>query len=235
MPMPRKGYTFIIICYIIAAFILPNLLTPLFSNFFRFKPQTVALLIDFFSYWMLTIIIIVLMRRPLIREFKKLKLKKYLSPKVLAGLLLGFILLFLGSVAVRIFLPGASHDSVNQQAVRTLVNIYPIPLFFVTVFYGPLVEEIVFRFILMNTLKTSNWIKILTSGILFGLIHVIGTDQLSFVVFYGIIGIIYAYIYDLTKNIWLVISIHALQNFIAFAGSFLVDWIHYFWLYYLLF
>ena len=106
--------------------------------------------------------------------------------------------------------------STNEQNVRTLIKYYPIYMTFSSVIYAPIVEELIFRKT-VRKLFNNGIIFVLMSGILFGLVHVIGTgnesiNELLMGIPYIIIGIDIAYIYYKTDNIYTTITLHMIHN-----------------------
>ena len=105
----------------------------------------------------------------------------------------------------------------NEELVRDSINIAPIYMLFSCAIVAPILEEMTFRTAL-NGLIRNKWIFILTSGLIFGLLHVIGnssklTDYL-YIIPYSSMGIAFAYLLTRTKNITLPILIHMTHNFI---------------------
>ncbi|OBR92590.1 MULTISPECIES: CPBP family intramembrane glutamic endopeptidase [Clostridium] len=90
-------------------------------------------------------------------------------------------------------------------------------------FIAPVVEELIFRGVVLNRLKAKIGVMkaVVLSSILFGAIHY-EVGMISAVVF----GICMSLIYLKTKNIFVTISIHVINNFIVFVlqiVSFFID------------
>ncbi|AWI05417.1 CPBP family intramembrane glutamic endopeptidase [Clostridium drakei] len=90
-------------------------------------------------------------------------------------------------------------------------------------FIAPIVEELIFRGVILNRLKIKMGIKkaVIISSILFGMIHY-ELGILSAIVF----GICMSLIYLKTKNIFVTIAIHIINNFMIFVVQiiyFLID------------
>lgn len=97
--------------------------------------------------------------------------------------------------------------------------------FIYIVFLLPIFEELFFRRIIFKSLLkkySSFWLAILVSSILFSLIHLSFTSILPKLIF----GIIAAYIYYKTNNIWYSITFHILSNFLWFL-TFIISPKHY--------
>ncbi|WP_281672562.1 CPBP family intramembrane glutamic endopeptidase [Pseudoramibacter alactolyticus] len=79
---------------------------------------------------------------------------------------------------------------------------------------GPIVEELIFRGLIFGCLrqlfKTPVW-PVLISAALFGIWH----ENAVQAAFAGILGVIFAVVYDQTGCLWINIAIHMLNNFFA--------------------
>ncbi|WPC39435.1 type II CAAX endopeptidase family protein [Clostridium sp. JS66] len=90
-------------------------------------------------------------------------------------------------------------------------------------FIAPIVEELIFRGVILNRLKIKIGVKkaIIVSSILFGMIHY-ELGILSAIIF----GVCMSLIYLKTRNIFATITIHIINNFMIFfvqVISFLID------------
>lgn len=106
--------------------------------------------------------------------------------------------------------------STNEQNVRTLIKYYPLYMSFSSVMYAPIVEELIFRKSIKN-LFNDNVLFVLMSGLIFGLIHVVGTGnegikEILMGIPYIIMGLDFAYIYAKTKNIFTTMTLHSIHN-----------------------
>lgn len=81
---------------------------------------------------------------------------------------------------------------------------------------APIVEEILFRGVLLRGLLQSKFTKplyaILISSIIFGLVHMNPWQFIGA----GFLGAIFGYVYYQTKSLWLCIFLHVLNNSISF-------------------
>lgn len=107
--------------------------------------------------------------------------------------------------------------SSNEQTIRSLIKFYPVYMIFSSVIYAPIVEELIFRKSIRKIFD-DKIIFILTSGFLFGLVHVIGSssssNELLMGIPYMIMGIDLAYIYYKSDNIYTTMFIHSMHNFV---------------------
>lgn len=122
------------------------------------------------------------------------------------------------SIVVQFFLP--NDPSVNQQTATDLTLTQPLFSFFATVIFAPLTEELIFRGMLARYLfpKQDNskqtLIFLLVSSALFALIHFPGDVQQFFV--YFSLGFSLGLAYISRKGLVYSISLHALNNLVAF-------------------
>lgn len=141
--------------------------------------------------------------------FKDIKgyLKKYIK--------YWFILLILMYISNFIIFLFHNNIAKNEEAVRSLINSYPIYTFILSVILAPIMEELIFRKT-FKKLFTSDILYIIMSGLAFGTMHVISDFSslmdLLYIIPYSIPGFIFAYIFIKSKNIFVPISIHFIHN-----------------------
>lgn len=108
----------------------------------------------------------------------------------------------------------------NEEAVRNYIDTLPLFMIFNTVIYAPIVEELTFRKSIRDAIS-NKWVYVITSGLIFGLLHITGyitsVYDLVYLIPYGALGISFALLYYKTNNIWSTISMHAMHNFLAVA------------------
>lgn len=121
-------------------------------------------------------------------------------------------------VAVPIVLINNGNTSTNQQMLNSMFKKLPILMLLLSTLYAPFAEECIFRLSLSKLLKNKT-LFIIISGFLFGALHVVDkftsfTDFL-YIFQYAALGICLAKAYADTKNIFVSISMHFIQNFLA--------------------
>ena len=190
-----------------------NLLTMFGINYNNLNSwiKTIYLIIYEIS---LTLLIIYIYRKDIIPNFKDFVknnisyFKKYIKYWFI---MLGLMIL---SNALIIFLT-PSNMAGNQEAIMENLKVAPVYTFFMTVFIAPVLEELIFR-LSIRKIFTSNILFIITSGIVFGGMHIVGSYKslidLLYLIPYSIPGFIFAYIYTKTKNVFVPISIHFIHN-----------------------
>ncbi|KRM69738.1 CPBP family intramembrane glutamic endopeptidase [Apilactobacillus ozensis] len=112
--------------------------------------------------------------------------------------------------------------SSNQQAINEMLNrnhLTLILMLFGLIILSPILEELVFRGILMDSVfqPGAKWLPIVISGALFGLAHSPGFN-IFFILTYFEMGFFMAYVYRKTGNIKANITMHMLNNLISSIG-----------------
>ena len=171
-------------------------------------------------------LITVLVAVIILRKFIKRQWKDFMNNKlsIIAGCFLGFFLNIcanaIGSSIVKLFVDQSS--SVNQQQVESLTKSIPAIMFFVTGFLAPIGEELIFRGVLFTGLRKYNrFLAYVVSAFLFGFIHVMNSVfagnifEMVQMIPYAFSGIVFAYIYESTDNIWASILTHMTNNIFA--------------------
>lgn len=94
-------------------------------------------------------------------------------------------------------------------------NIHPLSILFIIVICAPIMEELLFRKVLISrTSQYGEGVSLVLSGLVFGLFH----GNLNQFAYAFLLGIFFGFLYVKTKNIIYPIIIHMLINFL---GSFL--------------
>lgn len=151
------------------------------------------------------------------------------SKGILKGLYIGGFLIIISLFTIIHNLESA----LNTKKVLQLLPLSQIIIFIITMIALGIAEEFIFRGIILNLFidkfdktKKGIYISIALSSIIFGVAHVTN-------VFYGVslessliqaagasmLGALFAAIYLRSRNIWVVVIIHALNDFSALIGS----------------
>lgn len=193
-----------VIVFIFLMFVMPN-----FKFFNKINP--------FIIYAFILIFTIALWYKDLFSNFKIFKdnfrvysrfiIKRYL-------IMLGVMIL----VGIPIVLLNKGKSSINQQEVNLLFKQTPMLTFLLTSFYAPIVEETTFRLSIKKILN-NKYLFVIISGMLFGALHVINNYtniyNLLFILQYSALGICLAKAYYDSKNVWVSILMHFIQNFMS--------------------
>jgi len=114
----------------------------------------------------------------------------------------------------------------NEDTIRTIFTQMPIYMYLSAVVIAPLLEELIFRLSIRNIIKSTDWLFILISGLVFGGLHVIGNIEtwvdLLYIFPYSIPGFIFAYILAKSDNIFVSIGLHFIHNGILMSLQTLV-------------
>jgi len=156
-------------------------------------------------------------RKTLIQDFKEFKKDIFKNLEYAFKFwLVGFIIMVISNLFIIYVIKGGIAE--NEEAVRNLINISPIYMLFEVAIYAPLTEELIFRKSIRDIFK-NKWAFIITSGFVFGALHVISsvetTTDLLFLIPYCSLGFTFAYLYYKSNNIFSSISMHAMHNTMA--------------------
>ena len=169
-----------------------------------------------FSTLTLAIILLFIYKDNIIKEFKILKTKFWNNFDIgVKNWFIGlFFMIIFNLVISKIFSGG---QSANETAVQNMIRSVPWLMLITAGFLAPLTEEIVFRKSIRN-IFSNRWLYILTSGVLFGLAHVLGNItslfDLLYVLPYGSLGCAFAASYYDTDTIFTPIIFHMIHNIV---------------------
>lgn len=107
---------------------------------------------------------------------------------------------------------GTKANTLNQSVIENL-GMSPALLFVMTVVAAPIVEEFVFRGLIVKQAFHFSKLGVLVSSLLFGALHM-PTDLGSWIL-YGGMGLVLAMIYRKTQKLEFSIAVHALNNFLG--------------------
>lgn len=172
---------------------------------------------------MVIAIMLIIFNKKIIKDFKDILInhKNYYS-KYFKYYLIGLGVMLISNCII-IF--GFNNNmATNEESIRQLFKISPFYIYFSSVLYAPLVEELTFRQGIRNVIG-KNIIFILTSGLVFGGLHVITSattliDYL-YIIPYSSLGIVFAYILYKTDNIFVSMGYHFMHNGILIAIQFI--------------
>lgn len=138
----------------------------------------------------------------------------------------GLMYLCVLGVAIIQILLGVEEQSANQTTLETLPLWYLIPS---AIIFAPVVEEALFRGVLRRFIK-NDIIFIIVSGISFGLLHTLLSEETLYMAIiqslnYVTMGMVLAYSYTKTNNIFTSMMIHAIQNTIGVLAILLSNFI----------
>ena len=103
----------------------------------------------------------------------------------------------------------------NEQAVRSILGKAPIYMVFSACIFAPFCEEMIFRQSIRNIIRNKTAF-VITSGLIFGGLHVIGDFSniydLLYIIPYSIPGFMFAYILVKSDNIFYPMCFHFFHN-----------------------
>lgn len=144
--------------------------------------------------------------------FKKIKKLNLIKKSVLLSVLVWGIKAATMNI-LEMFGAKMPHNQILIQDLAT--NNFLIITIMLTIM-APFIEEIIFRHIIQNSTKRfGNIISILISSTIFSLMHYSGGNMIP-IINYFVSGLCFGIIYNRTKNISIVLIVHAVNNFINF-------------------
>ena len=127
--------------------------------------------------------------------------------------LVGFAIMAISNIIITFVLKQTIAG--NEELVRSYIDTSPLLMIFSTVIYAPICEELTFRKSIKDAIN-NKYIYILTSGLLFGFLHIVSYINtpldLVYLIPYASLGIVFATLYYKTNNIFSTITIHAMHN-----------------------
>lgn len=164
-------------------------------------------------------IIAFIFKNKLKKDFKDIKKnhKDYYS-KCFKYWLIGIIIMMISNLIITFINSGGIAN--NEQAIRDMMSISPIYIFFSAVLFAPLVEELVFRQA-FKYIFSSKVLFVFMSALVFGGLHVISSMEsfldLLYIIPYGAPGAVFAYMLVKTDNIFVPMGFHFMHNGILVA------------------
>lgn len=194
-------------------------ITSLIINFFRISISssfigTFEYLLRFFSQTTLMICLILLYRKDFSNDFKKFTKNFWeIGDKVISYWTIGLIIMGLSNILIGIFTP--VKQAANEEGVQVIIKTIPFLSFILIGIIGPICEELVFRKAFKEVFK-NRIVFILTSGLVFGSMHVIfhisSLYDYLYLIPYCSLGMAFAAICYDTDNIWSSIFAHVMHN-----------------------
>ena len=170
-------------------------------------------IVNTFTDLILVLILIILYFKELKKEFKSFKKNWKLNmDTAFKYWFIGLMIMCISNIAIGLITDLST--SSNEQAVQTLVSSTPYLMLFTAGILAPIAEEITFRKGVSKIFK-NKWIYATASGLIFGLLHVIGSGNILeylYVIPYGSLGFFFALTYYDTKSIYPSIIMHAIHN-----------------------
>lgn len=138
--------------------------------------------------------------------------------------------LFLANFAISIILLTVfkiSDPSVNQEIITEMIHMAKIPMFLSTVIFAPIVEEIVFRGVLYQNLRSQKrfYLPMILSILVFGSLHLVaglnsgkGLFEFVYLFQYGAMAYFMISAMESSNTIVGAITVHFFNNLMAFIS-----------------
>ena len=184
-------------------------------------------LLTLFSYLMLSICCILLYFKEIKEQFislikMKTKKKIIIFDTAFRYWLIGLIIMLISNFIIGQLGIGSPN---NDTAVRNMLEASPIIAGLSVILIAPFNEEVVFRMAFRDIIPNS-LLYVLTSGIIFGGLHVIGSIntgyELLFLIPYCSLGIAFSKMYQDSNNVFVSYSIHLIHNALTAFVTFLL-------------
>lgn len=170
-------------------------------------------IVNTFTDLILVLLLIIIYFKELKNEFKSFKANWKLNmDTAFKYWFIGLMIMCISNIVIGIITN--LNTSSNEEAVQTLVNSTPYLMLFTAGILAPIAEELTFRKGVSKLFK-NKWIFATFSGLIFGLLHVIGSNNILeylYIIPYGSLGFFFALTYYDTKSIYPSIIMHAIHN-----------------------
>ncbi len=201
-------------------FIIPNIPGIVLGSMGVKVSNDIAMLIDTGMSISLAVILILIFKKSLIREFKTFKSK--LGENIDFGFkcwFVGMLVMTASNLIINMF--SEAGVSSNENAIQSMITLYPIIMLVQAGILAPIVEELVFRKGFRSMIK-NDLIFVLASGLIFGYLHVFTFTSLIeflYIIPYSALGVAFAYSYVKTKSVFTPMLLHFIHNFVLTSIS----------------
>ena len=167
-------------------------------------------LVTVISYAVLMVVLLIISFSIFREDFRKIKSWGNFAKQMALGLVGTFAMAFIGGTIVS--LTGEADTALNQRLVEQSLMAMPFLMIMTVTFFGPIVEEIIFRLVVMNLFpRIKPVVNIIVSSLIFGAIHVLVGGWIH-IIPYFLMGCVFGYIYLKNDNIWHATVLHILHN-----------------------
>lgn len=171
-------------------------------------------LLSIFSNSIFLIILAILYFKTLKNDFKKIKGNFYkMMDSGIKYWLIGLVVMMASNIIINLFITGA--NATNEQGVQELIKSSGFLSIVAVGILAPIIEELVFRKAFREVFN-NKWAFILSSGLVFGALHVVlslsSAWDLFYIIPYSSLGIAFGYMYYKTDNVYTSIFIHMFHN-----------------------
>lgn len=171
-----------------------------------------SIILTYVKYVFFTVLLFIIYRKYLINKWKDFKnhFKDYFDLSFRYWLI-GLVVMYVVNIIIMNIIGNVGS---NEEAVQSIITGYPIAAIFMTTFFAPIIEELIFRKSLQDAVSVKKFFPLI-SGLVFGYIHVMGaTNPLEYlmIISYGSLGYAFGVILNKTDNIYCVIMMHMIHN-----------------------
>lgn len=207
-----------------------------FSSYFQLIPiillnwdirsitESQNVMLSTFSNIVLLLILFLIFRKDIIKEWKKFKLN--FLENIDTGIkywLVGLAIMMGSNIIINIVMNLG--QAANEQAVQQMISALPWLMFINAGIIAPCTEELIFRKSFRKAFP-NKWLFILISALVFGSLHVVTSMtspiELLYIIPYGALGGAFAYMYQKTDTIFTSITMHMFHNSALILLSILV-------------
>lgn len=181
-------------------------------------PNIIKILYTFIFDIIFLLLIASIYKQEITKEFKVFFTKKNILNNIKKSLKywsIGMIIMISTNAIIALF---TNNLAANEQAVREMIDKYPLYMAFQVMIYAPISEEIIFRKSIDKIFK-NKYLYILISGLIFGGLHVISSItsliDILYLLPYCSLGFVFALLYQKTNNIFFTITAHSIHNTLA--------------------
>ena len=190
----------------------------------RSNTESQNVLLSTFSNIVLLLILFLIFRKDIIKEWKKFK-SNFLE-NIDTGIkywLVGLAIMMGSNIIINIVMNLG--QAANEQAVQQMISALPWLMFINAGIIAPCTEELIFRKSFRKAFP-NKWLFILISALVFGSLHVVTSMtspiELLYIIPYGALGGAFAYMYQKTDTIFTSIAMHMFHNSALILLSILV-------------
>ena len=170
------------------------------------------LLLVFIKYFVFLIVFYLMYHKYLKEKWLdfKINFKKY-AKIAFRDWFIGFFIMVISNIIISLLIKGLGE---NEESIQNLIATTPWVAFIMTSFLAPITEEIIFRKSLKDAVN-NKYLFMILSGLIFGLIHVISSDnpwEYLLIIPYGAVGVTFANTLYETDTVYSTIMVHAFHN-----------------------
>lgn len=166
-----------------------------------------------FSNVILLILLIIIYRKSLKEDFKKIKGNLYsILDSGIKYWLIGLAIMAISNILIGLFITQAQAG--NEESVQEMIHSSALSIIAIGIL-APIIEELVFRKSFREVFQNKT-LFVLASGLIFGGLHVVlslnSYWDLFYIIPYSSLGIAFGYMYQKTDNIYTSIIMHIFHN-----------------------